>query len=160
MANDKALREHVVKLLQGGEAHATFAQAIKGFPAEARGKTPHGAEHSAWQLLDHLRIALEDLVDFSVNPDYKEMKWPDDYWPAGAAPPDGKAWDKAAKAYERALQAMCDLVADEGTDLFARIPHGDGQTILREALVAADHNAYHVGQIVLLRRLLGVWKAE
>jgi hypothetical protein len=158
MTNEKALREHVVKLLRGGDAHATFEQAVKEFPVEARGRKPKGLEHSAWELLEHLRIALEDLVDFSVNPKYKVMQWPEEYWPASAAPPDAKAWDGAVKGYEKALQAMCDLVMDEGRDLFARIPHGEGQTILREALVAADHNAYHLGQIVQLRKVLGVWK--
>ena len=158
-ADDKALREHVVKLLKGGEAHADFAVAIADFPGEVRGKTPKGAEHSPWQLLEHMRIALEDLVDFSTNPGYKAHEWPKDYWPEEDAPPDPKAWDRSVHAYCQALEAMSKLVEDPGTDLFARIPHGDGQTILREALVAADHNAYHLGEMVLLRRLLGAWKS-
>ena len=98
--------------------------------------------------------------EFSRNADYKAPKWPDDYWPKSAEPPDPKAWDRSIHAYCEHLQAMCDLVKDEGTDLFAKIPHGDGQTILREALVVADHNSYHLGQLVLLRRVLGVWHEE
>jgi hypothetical protein len=158
MPNDKALRQHLVKLLKGGEAHVTFEDAIKDFPAELRGKTPNGAEHSPWQVLDHLRLAQWDILDFSRNSDYKPMEWPKDYWPGTAAPPDAKAWDESVHAYGKDLKAFCDLVENEQTDLFAKIPHGDGQTILREALVLADHNAYHLGQIVLLRRLLGAWK--
>jgi hypothetical protein len=158
MSNDKALREHLVKLLTGGEAHADFEAAIKDFPAELRGKTPEGADHSAWELLEHLRIAQGDILDFSRNPDYKERKWPEDYWPGTAALPDEKAWDKSVRAFQKDLRAMCELVSDTKTDLFAKIPHGDGQTILREALLVADHNSYHLGQMVLLRRLLGAWK--
>ena len=158
MTDDKALRQHLVKLLKGGDAHAGFEQGIADFPAELRGKTPKGAEHAAWQLLEHLRIAQEDILDFSTNSGYKEKAWPKEYWPATAAPPDAKAWDRSVKAYKKDLQAICDLVEDPKTDLFAKIPHGDGQTILREALVVADHNSYHLGQIVLLRRMLGAWK--
>ena len=158
MANDKALREHLVKLLEGGDAHVKFEDAIKDFPAELRGKTPKGAEHSPWEELEHLRLALWDILDFSRNPEYKALKWPDEYWPETDAPPDPKAWDRSINAYCEDLKAMCELVSDEKTDLFAKIPHGDGQTILREVLVVADHNAYHLGQIVLLRRLLGTWQ--
>lgn len=155
---DRSLREHVVALLTKGNAHATFDAAVKDLPAELRGKTPKGAEHSPWQLLEHLRIAQEDILDFSRNPDYKPRDWPADYWPATPASPDDKAWDKSVRAFRRDLKAMCDLVEDESVDLYAKIPHGDGQTILREALLAADHNAYHVGQLILVRRLLGAWK--
>ena len=156
--NDKALRQHVVKLLKGRDAHADFEAAIKDFPVELRGKTPKGAEHSAWELLEHLRIAQWDILDFSRNPEYKAREWPREYWPETQAPPNANAWTKSVKAFQKDLQTMCDLVVDEKTDLFAKIPHGDGQTILREALVAADHNAYHLGEMVLLRRLLGAWK--
>jgi hypothetical protein len=156
--NDKALRQHVVKLLKGRDAHADFEAAIKDFPVELRGKTPKGAEHSAWELLEHLRIAQWDILDFSRNPEYKAREWPREYWPETQAPPNASAWTKSVKAFQKDLQTMCDLVVDEKTDLFAKIPHGDGQTILREALVAADHNAYHLGEMVLLRRLLGAWK--
>jgi uncharacterized damage-inducible protein DinB len=158
MSNDKALREHLVKLLKGGDAHADFKTAIEDFPDELRGKTPKGAEHSPWELLEHLRIAQWDILDFSLNPGYKARKWPEEYWPKTAAPPDAKAWDRSVRAFQKDLKAMSELVNDEKTDLFAKIPHGDGQTILREALLIADHNAYHLGQMVLLRRLLGAWK--
>jgi uncharacterized damage-inducible protein DinB len=158
MTHDKALRQHLVKLITGGDAHADFDQAIDKFPAELRGKTPKGAEHSPWQLLEHLRLAQQDILDFSVNPDYKAKEWPKEYWPEKPAPPDAKAWDKSVKAYHVDRKAICDLIENEKTDLFAKIPHGDGQTILREALLVADHNAYHLGQLVLLRRQLGAWK--
>lgn len=156
--NDAALREHLVKLLSEGQAHATFEQAVKGLPVELRGKVPKGAEHSPWHLLEHLRLAQWDILDFSRNPKYQALKWPDDYWPKEKSPADEKAWDKSVRAFKKDLKEMCALVSDEKTDLFAKIPHGDGQTILREALLTADHNAYHIGQLVLVRRLLGAWK--
>jgi hypothetical protein len=155
--NDAELRKHLVELLTGGHAHATFEQAVKNLPVELRGKAPKGAEHSPWQLLEHLRLAQWDILDFSRNAKYQALKWPDDYWPKEKAPADEKAWDKSVRAFKRELKEMCALVEDEKTDLFAKIPHGDGQTILREALLAADHNAYHVGQLVLVRKMLGAW---
>lgn len=158
MPDDDALRQHLVKLLKGGDAHATFERVIKDYPREMRGKTPRGAQHSGWELLEHLRIAQWDILDFSRNPEYKSREWPREYWPETFAPPKFKAWDESVKAFQNDLQAMCDLVTDEKTDLYAKIPHGDGQTILREALVLADHNAYHLGELVLVRRLLGIWK--
>ncbi len=154
---DKQLREHLVKLLTGGEAHATLDEAIEDLPVELRGKKPKGAEHSPWQLLEHLRIAQSDILEFSLDARHQSPKWPEEYWPAKAAPPDEKAWDKTARAFREDMKAMCALVSDEKTDLFTPIPHGDGQTVLREALLLADHNAYHVGQLVLVRRLLGAW---
>ena len=157
MSDDKALRQHLIKLLNGGDAHADFDQIIEDFPVELRGKTPKGAEHSPWKLLEHLRIAQWDILDFCVNPNYQHLSWPDAYWPATPAPPDEKAWDKSVRTFRRDLKAMCKLLADPETDLFEPIPHGKGQTILREALLVADHNAYHVGQLVLVRRLLGAW---
>jgi uncharacterized damage-inducible protein DinB len=160
MANkkDAALREHLVNLLTKPQAHATFEDAVKGLPAELRGKTAKGAEHSPWQLLEHLRIAQGDIVEFSRNAKHESPKWPEGYWPEEKAPVDEKAWDKSVRAFKRDLKAMVELLQDEKTDLFAKIPHGDGQTVLREALLIADHNAYHVGQLVLVRRLLGAWK--
>jgi DinB superfamily len=156
-AKDAVLRRHVVELLTGGNAHATFEAAVKDMPLELQGKRPKGAEHSVWELLEHLRLAQWDILDFSVNPKYKHMAWPADYWPKTAAPPDDKAWDKSVRAFRKDLKAMAELVSDEKTDLFKKIPHGDGQTILREALLVADHNAYHVGQLVLVRQMLGAW---
>jgi uncharacterized damage-inducible protein DinB len=160
MVNDKALREHLIKLLQGGEAHATFERGVNDFPVELRGKTPKGAEHSPWQVLEHLRLAQDDILDFSTNAQYRPKEWPREYWPEDPEPPDAKAWEIAIAAYQKDLKALCALVEDEKTDLYAKIPHGEGQTILREVLVVADHNSYHLGQLVLLRRLLGVWRDE
>jgi hypothetical protein len=154
---DVALRQHIVKLLNGGDAHVEFEGAVKDFPARLRGKLPDGAEHTPWQLLEHLRIAQWDILEFSRNPNHRSPEFPDGYWPESPEPPSDQAWEQSVKAFLRDRKAMCDLVADESVDLYARIPHGDGQTVLREALVAADHNAYHLGQIVLLRRLLGTW---
>jgi len=154
---DKALRDHLVALMAGGNAHVTFEDAIRNLPAELHGKTPRGAGHSLWQLLEHLRIAQSDILEFSRDAKHTSPNWPEGYWPATAAPPDEKAWDKSVRAFRRGLKAMCALVADPATDLHARIPHGEGQTILREALLVADHNAYHVGQLVLVRKLLGAW---
>jgi hypothetical protein len=158
MANDKSVREHLVKLLAGGQAHATFEAAVKGLPAALRGKRPKGAEHSPWEILEHLRIAQWDILEFSRDATHVSPKWPDEYWPKTKTPPNDKAWAKTIRTFNNDLKAMCKLVADDSTDLYAPIPHGDGQTILREVLLIADHNAYHIGELVLVRRLLGAWK--
>ncbi|MGC1463024.1 MAG: DinB family protein [Terracidiphilus sp.] len=158
MESNASLRQHVLELLNGGHAHATFDQAVKNFPVALRGKKPKGAEHSAWQILEHLRIAQWDILEFSRDAKHKSPEWPGGYWPAKAAPPDEKAWDKSVRAFRRDLKALSEMVGDESTDPFAAIPHGTGQTLLREALLAADHNAYHQGELVLVRRLLGAWK--
>ncbi|MGB8028070.1 MAG: DinB family protein [Terracidiphilus sp.] len=157
-AHDAALRQHLLELLQGGHAHADFDTAVRGLAPAKRGKRPRGAEHSPWEILEHLRIAQWDILEFSRDPGHQSPDWPSGYWPEAAAPPDAKAWDRSVRAFRRDLKAMCDLVANPATDLYARIPHGSGQTILREALLTADHNAYHLGQMVLVRRLLGAWK--
>jgi len=155
---DRALRDQLVRLLKSGEAHAPFETAVKDLSFEAQGRVPEGAEHSAWQLLEHLRIAQRDILEFSKDARHESPKWPDGYWPKKPEPPDAKAWAKAAAAYEKDRDAFCAMISDERKDLFAKLPHGDGQTLLREALVLADHNSYHIAQIVLLRRLLGDWK--
>jgi DinB superfamily len=152
-----ALRQHVVEVLKGGHAHATFDAAVKNLPAAQRGKRPKGAEHSPWEILEHLRIAQWDILEFSRDPKHQSPDWPTGYWPARQVPSDEKAWDKSVRTLRRDLKAMCELVTKESTDLFAEIPHGSGQTILREALLLADHNAYHLGEMVLVRRELGVW---
>lgn len=157
MTNDKSLRDHLVKLLSSTEAHADFESAVKDIPEDARGKRPKGADHSPWELLEHLRIAQWDIVEFSRNQKHESPKWPEGYWPKEKAPADEKAWEKSVRAFKHDLKEMVELVRDEKTDLFVKIPHGDGQTVLREALLLADHNAYHVGQLVLVRRLLGAW---
>ena len=155
---DASLRQHLLELLHGGHAHADFDTAVRDLPLAKRGKRPNGAEHSPWEILEHLRIAQWDILEFSRDPGHQSPDWPSGYWPETAAPPDDKAWDKSARNFRRDLKLISDLIANPGTDLFARIPHGNGQTILREALLVADHNAYHLGELVLLRRLLGAWK--
>ena len=152
-----ALREHLLYLLRGGGAHLDFEKAIAGLPPDLRGARPAGVPHSPWRLLEHLRIAQWDILEFSRNPRHVSPAFPDGYWPQGEAPPDPGAWDRSVDAFRADLRAMAALVADPSTDLFARIPHGDGQTVLREALLVADHNAYHLGQLVVVRRLLGAW---
>src|SRR5581483_6733072 len=152
MNTDKALREHLVYLLTDGGAHANFDTAIKDMPAAIRGKKPEGADHSPWELLEHLRIAQWDILEFSRNGKHKSPEFPEGYWPKEQAPPNDEAWEKSVKAFRSELKAIVDLVKDPKTDLFAQVPHGDGQTILREALLAADHNAYHIGQLVLVRK--------
>jgi hypothetical protein len=157
MNNDKSLREHLRKLLTSDWAHVSFETAVKDMPATARGKRPEGAAHSPWEVLEHMRIAQWDILEFTRNPKHQSPEFATGYWPKTQAPPNEKAWDQSVKAFRADLKAMCDLVADESTDLFKKIPHGDGQTVLREALVLADHNAYHLGQLVELRRALGAW---
>jgi hypothetical protein len=156
--HDKQLREHLLELLHGGGAHARFDDAIKDVPEELRGMKPNGLPHSAWMLLEHLRLAQWDILEFCRNSKYKAPKWPEGYWPKTEAPPSTEAWTKSIRQFRKDLKAIEDLVANPKTNLYARIPWGDGQTILREALLVADHNAYHVGQLVDVRRLLGDWK--
>ena len=160
MATEKTLRKHVIDLLNGGGAHLPFDAATKDVPAALRGERPEGSEHSPWEILEHMRIALWDILEFTRNPKHVSPEFPAGYWPSSQAPPDGIAWDKSRNAFHADLKAFIDLVADESTDLLAPLPHGDGQTVLREALVAADHNAYHLGELVLVRRLLGAWQEK
>jgi hypothetical protein len=154
---DGSLRRLLVDLLKSKSAHIDFEAATADLPAALRGAKPAGAPHSPWQLLEHLRIAQSDILEFSRDRKHVSPKWPEGYWPQADAPPSEAAWEESMNAFRRDLKAMLDLVTDRSTDLFARIPHGEGQTILREALLVADHNAYHVGQLVLLRRVLGAW---
>jgi uncharacterized damage-inducible protein DinB len=158
MKESDALRQHVLDLLRSKNAHVDFDAAVANFPSSLRGKKVKGAPHTAWQLVEHLRIAQWDILEFSRNPKHVSPAWPDGYWPQSEKPPNPAAWSNSIRKFCADLIAMAKLVADKKNDLFARIPHGDGQTLLREALLLADHNAYHVGQIVLLRRLLGAWK--
>jgi hypothetical protein len=162
MATDPmaALREHVLYLLRGGGAHLDFDKAVAGLPVALRGARPDGIPHTPWRLVEHMRLAQWDILEFSRNPKHVSPPFPDGYWPEGDAPPDRTAWKKSLDRFRADLQAMQDLVANRKTDLFARIPHGDGQTILREALLVADHNAYHLGQLVVVRRALGAWQEE
>ena len=155
---DRELRELLVKFLRGSEAHAEFKDVLDDFPVAARGVVLKGAEHSAWQELEHIRIALHDLLDFSTNPNYVQPNWPEDYWPKQAAPENDAAWDASVRAVKKDMADFEKLVWDPESNLYATIPWGQGQTLLREALLAAQHTSYHLGQIVLLRRLLGAWK--
>lgn len=157
MAGDKALREHLAAVLTGGDAHADFDAAVKDLSAEARGKRPEGAEHSPWEVLEHMRIAQWDILEFTRNPKHVSPEFPAGYWPGTAAPPNAKAWEKSVAEFRGDLKAMVELVKKESTDLLAPIPHADGKTVMREALLLADHNAYHLGQLVLLRKMLGTW---
>lgn len=151
------LRKQLLETLTGGQAHATFEAAVKDFPAQLRGKKPEGAPHTAWQLLEHLRIAQHDILEFSRDPHYVSPKWPEGYWPTEPAPPTETAWDESIANFAKDDQAFRDLISDPAQDLFAPFPHGDGQTLLREALLIIDHNAYHVGQLILLRTQQGIW---
>jgi DinB superfamily len=155
--NDRQLREHVNYLLGGGGAHVAFQPAVADLPARLRGVRPAGVPHSPWRLVEHMRIAQWDILEFSRNPKHVSPDFPDGYWPDGDAPPDKNAWNQSVRRFRADLKAMQDLVADTSVDLLAPIPHGDGQTILREALLVADHNAYHIGQLVIVRRALGAW---
>jgi hypothetical protein len=157
-AEDGALRKQLVEFLRGGQAHADLASVVDDFPVKARGAVPKGAEHSAWQQLEHIRLALHDLLDFSTNSNYVQPQWPADYWPVEAAPASGTACDASVRAVKKDLADFEKLVTNPKSNLYATIPWGDGQTLLREVLVAGQHTSYHLGQMVLLRRLLGAWK--
>ncbi len=158
IVDEKALREHLVNLLTGRGAHADWKASFSGIPPKLRGVRPTGLPYSLYEMLEHMRIAQSDILEFSRDGKHVSPEWPAGYWPASQAPPNPKAWDKSLKAFARDLEGMKKLVANRKTDLFAKIPHGTGQTILREALLVADHNAYHLGQVLTIRRLLGIWK--
>ncbi|HEX9656700.1 MAG TPA: DinB family protein [Bacteroidota bacterium] len=155
MNNEGALREHLLYLLKGGGAHLGFDEAISRFPLSFVGQKVHGVPYTAWQLLEHLRIAQWDILEFSRDPKHVSPEWPEGYWPKEFAPRDPGMWNTSATSFQKDLSQFQNLVSDETKDLFAKIPHGTGQTLLREALLIADHNAYHIGQIVLLGRALG-----
>jgi hypothetical protein len=149
-----SLRPHLAELLRMKGAHLTFHEAVSDFPVKLRGIKPPGAPHTPWQLLEHMRLAQADILDFSRNPAYKERKFPDDYWPPEEAPPNPDAWEKSVQQFQADLKEMQALAADTKNDLLAALPHGKGQTLLREVLLVADHNAYHLGQLVFLRKTL------
>jgi hypothetical protein len=155
---DKSLRDELIKLLDGGQAHITFDDAIEEFPRELRGKKVQDLPYSAWMLLEHMRIAQWDILEFSRSAKHESPKFPEDYWPTTAEPPNDDAWNASIKSFRSDLKAMQKLVSDPKTDLYKPFPWGDGQNVLREAMLIADHNAYHLGEFVMLRRLLGVWK--
>ena len=160
MEHQQASRDHVLELLRGGHAHLDFEKATAGLPAQLRGSKPRGLPFTPWRLVEHMRIAQWDILRFSVDPKHISPDFPDGYWPSGDAPPDSTAWERSVAAFRADLQSMKDLVSNPDTDLYKPIRHGQGQTILREVLLVADHNAYHLGQLVIVRRLLGAWKEE
>jgi hypothetical protein len=160
MMDETAVRQLLRKVLEWEDAHAGFDAAFAKLPAKLRGERPAGVPYSPWQLLEHLRITQHDILDFCVNPNYEEVRWPDEYWPASAEPPSDAAWDESIERYREDRRALPDLALDPAIDLTARIPHGSGQTYLRELVLVADHTAYHVGQLVLVRRLLGAWDSK
>jgi len=157
MKRDEEVRKHTLYLLRGGGAHVHFDEAISGFPTHLRNRIVHDLPYTAWQLLEHLRIAQWDILEFSRNREHVSPDFPEGYWPEGKRDPDEKAWNNSVQVFRAELRAMQELLSDPGVDILSPISHGSGQTILREALLLADHNAYHLGQMIVLRRLLGCW---
>jgi hypothetical protein len=158
MANDLLIREHISRLLSWTEAHVGFDAAVAGIPEADRGSKPAGLPYSPWQILEHLRRTQHDILDFCRNPNYEELNWPADYWPESAGPASPAAWDESIARFLEDRAALQQLITDPAVDLTAAIPHGKGQTYLREFLLVADHSAYHVGELIVVRRLLGNWK--
>ncbi len=155
---DDPLRQLLAETLDWQASHAGFDSAIEDLPAELRGTRPPGGPHSVWELVEHIRLAQRDILDFCRDELYEERSWPADYWPDSAAPASSDAWEESVAGYHEDLEALRDLVMDPAFDLFAKVPWGSGQTHIREVVLVVDHTAYHVGQIVLVRRLLGAWK--
>jgi hypothetical protein len=153
------IRKQLIALLRGGQAHATFDEVIKDFPAEHRGTVPDGLPYSAWQILEHLRITQRDILDFSAPPTggYQPLEWPAGYWPESPEPPSAHAWDASISAIRKDIETFEKLITKPDADLYKPFRWGEGQNLLREALLIADHNAYHLGELVVLRRLLGIW---
>lgn len=158
MSNQQPLRQHLVKLLQGGQSYMPLQEQITGIPMEAAGKKVEGLPYTIYQLMEHIRISQHDLLDFSRNPEYQYIKWPDDYWPDSESPTSAEEWEQTVQSILDDREEMIELVQDESRDLLEPFPWGKGQTLLREAMLMAEHNAYHAGQIVLMRRLLRVWE--
>ena len=157
MPDDTALREQLIDLLGSSHAHATFDSAVTDFPPDLMGTRPPGSPHSPWELLEHMRIAQNDILRFSESANHVSPKFPDGYWPKSPAPKSASAWNESVRAFQEDLAAFATLLRDPARDLYEKFPWGDGQTLLREACLIADHNAYHLGQLLLLRRLLGDW---
>jgi DinB superfamily len=152
---DRALRDHLLELLRGGSAHADLASVLDDFPPDLAGTKPKNVPYSPWQLLEHIRFTVTDLLMFSTDPKYIAPNWPDDYWPAKEAAPQPDEWGASVKALKADLAAFEDIVGDSKSNLYAKIPWGEGQTLLREVLLATDHTSYHLGEMVLMRRELG-----
>lgn len=159
MTESDKLRKQIAAVLDWGEAHVTFEAAVADFPVKLRGVRPAGLPYSGWEQLEHMRIAQSDMLEFSRDPEHVSPAWPSGYWPTSPAPQSEKAWDESVRLFQADRDAFQKLVLDPANDLLAPIPHGKGQTLLREALLTADHNSHHLGQLILVRRLLGAWKA-
>jgi len=157
MPKTDPLRQQLARFTDFGEAHVTADAVMVELDHELQGKRPNGVAHSPWELLEHLRISQHDILDFCINPKYVELKWPNDYWPKTPTPPHADSWKNSLASFQKDRDAMRALAEDPAIDLFAKIPHGDGQTYLRELLLAQDHLSYHLAQLVLVRRLLGAW---
>jgi hypothetical protein len=155
--SDTAITDQLVALLTQANAHATFDQSVKNIPFKKLGTTPENLPYSIWMLVEHIRIAQADILDFSINAYYKGLKWPEEYWPAEQAPKDEQSWQKSVEQIRQDRQTFIDLLNNPGADLFTPFPHGEGQNLFREALLIADHNSYHTGQIILIRRSLNDW---
>ena len=159
MASDAPVRETIARALAWEDAHTSFDAAVEGLDPALRGTRPAGLPYSAWELLEHLRRTQRDILEFCRNPHYEELDWPADYWPVSPAP-HGDSWAESIEAFRKDREALQTLARDQSVDLTARIPHGSGQTYVRELLLVADHSAYHVGQLVLVRRLLNAWTSK
>jgi DinB superfamily len=156
--SESEIRSQLARALDWDEAHAGFDRVVDGIAPEFRGQAPAGLPYSPWQLLEQLRLSQEDILDFCRNPDYRERRWPDEYWPPSPGPPDDDAWNRSIAAVRRDREALARLAEDPSLDLTAPLPHGSGQTLLRELLLVLDHTAYHLGELVVVRRALGIWR--
>jgi len=157
MNQDKLIREQLLNLLKGGNAHMTLIEAVKNFPVSKMNVTFPNGEYSSWHLLEHIRRTQSDILNFIVNSNYKELKWPKDYWPQSQEKATQKDWDKTLKLFDKDIKALEKIISDPKTDLYVKIKWGDGQTILREILLVADHNAYHIGEFAIMRQVLKSW---
>jgi len=158
MITDHHYRDLLARALAWSDAHVSFDEAVAGLDSSLRGVRPPGLPHSAWELLEHLRLTQNDILEFCERADYREKEWPKDYWPATAAPPSGSAWEESITAYRAGRTALQKLAMKDAVDLTAAIPHGTGQTYARELILVLDHSAYHVAQLVLVRQLLRAWR--
>ncbi|EHQ29963.1 DinB family protein [Mucilaginibacter paludis] len=157
--NDQITRKHLIDLIKGGNAHATLDDALSDLPTQLRGVIPDGLPYSIWQLAEHIRIAQWDILEFSKDQAHQSPKWPEGYWPKETAPQDDAAWHQTIDQIKKDTDSFIALLNDKNNDLYTPFPHGDGQTLLREALLIADHNSYHTAEIIVIRRLLGAWKS-
>ena len=157
MSSDDVVRQHLLKLLRGGNAHMTFDQAINGFPPEAINTLPPGVPYSSWHLLEHIRTTQWDILEFVRDPDHVSPAWPEGHWPPKGQEADGPRWQDTIQAFRSDMEALEAMVQDPATDLYAGLPHAAGYTVLREILLVADHNAYHIGEFAVLRQIMGTW---